>query len=98
MPDLIDRTKLIKAIERRCGANFDIVKALDPAMRVIEEIPEFNPERKGEWLYLELPVFEDFPFTRDGFWVCSCCHEEYREISDFDFCPHCGAKMEVSKE
>lgn len=99
MADLIDRAELIKALEKRCGMPFRYIKMLLPSTELIEKAQEFKLKRQeGKWIYGERPAFEDFPFIKDGFWVCSCCHEEYEEISNFNFCPHCGAKMEVSKE
>ena len=61
--------------------------------KVIETISECEEPRKGEWVNDE----HDMP-------RCSCCGymPEYdRHIDDYyysDWCPNCGARMEVDEE
>lgn len=53
----------------------------------IDEMPTIKPEqKKGKWLVTG---------TFDGFLKCSCCKYMKPWNEDiFNFCPHCGAKMD----
>ena len=81
----MDRNTAIKLL---CDGR--IIYSDDLSQKEIDEYNEavdmaieaLSAERTGEWI--EIPHSE--------FWKCSCCGD-----ADFprDFCPNCGAKMEV---
>ena len=55
---------------------------------IIDNLP--SAEKTGKWMQTEtMNVFE-----------CSCCHSRWNihYVSDFDYCPNCGANMEVKYE
>lgn len=83
---------------RKCSG-LDLISrqaAIDACLRVrelraydeIEEIkalPSAEP-KTGKWMQTAtMNIFE-----------CSCCHSRWNihYVSDFDYCPHCGTKME----
>lgn len=55
---------------------------------------EIDPVRHGRWI-----KEEDENSYWHVYWHCSECNcrfiaETFEDISDFQYCPHCGAKME----
>lgn len=51
----------------------------------LAKLPSVNPRPKtGRWIYQEGYV----PYK----WKCNQCSVEFK--TDFNYCPHCGAKME----
>lgn len=55
-----------------------------------EDLPSVEPERKpGKWVHMV------------GWWECNQCHAEYTDMPTcmgkviYEYCPMCGAKMEV---
>jgi hypothetical protein len=64
-------------------------------------LPSVTPQPKiGKWLdcYKEMPIFNagGFTETKHVGWTCSCCGENNFWIKS-DYCPNCGAKMEVEE-
>lgn len=57
---------------------------------------EAEPVRHGEWIGLEYDGFADGCPVYD-LWECSECHIEHEGEEDTltDYCPHCGAKMDL---
>ena len=58
-----------------------------------------SAEKKGKWLAGD--KMEGYPRIPYKPWktYCSCCGEEaYNGDTLFDYCPHCGARMEESDE
>ena len=55
--------------------------------KVLKEAPTIEERKTGKWVQAEtMNIFE-----------CSCCHSRWNVyyVCDFDYCPHCGAKMEA---
>lgn len=64
-------------------------------------LPSVTPKPKiGKWLdcYKEMPIFNagGFTETKHVGWTCSCCGENKFCIKS-EYCPNCGAKMEVDE-
>lgn len=65
------------------------------AMNAIDEMPaaDVAPVRHGRWI-------EQY---EEGLYSCSACGTEWVTIegtpkeNDMDFCPHCGAKMDLKE-
>ena len=60
-------------------------------VRDLEKLPSVESERKpGKWVHMV------------GWWECNQCHAEYTDMPTcmgkviYEYCPMCGAKMEVS--
>ena len=52
------------------------------------------PVRHGRWIY-----HPDDLFPGDSTQECSCCHEEeYLTLCNGNYCPNCGAKMDLHDE
>ena len=56
---------------------------------VISKLPSAQP-RMGKWIY-----HIDDLFPAESTMECDQCHAEQPLTCDDEFCPHCGAKMEV---
>lgn len=80
-------------------SNTDTRNALDnlyhTVLTALDNAPTVSPDEvrgKGKWLH-----------TSDEFGTyekCSCCGKEYYcgPIAPFNYCPNCGARMEVSED
>ena len=77
-----------------------IIFQLEKAIARIERLPSVTPARKkGKWRPLEYDGYADgFPVW--DVWECDQCGHEHRGESDTltDYCPDCGAEMEVKDE
>ena len=78
MSDLISRQAVIDALVKRMNCDWDSLKILQPALKVIEQVPSAYP-KKGKWFY------------QDTMYSCDQCHGQFYDMSPF--CPCCGADM-----
>ena len=60
-------------------------------LEAIAELPSAEPKR-GKWIY-----HIDDLFPAESTMECNQCHAEQPLTCDDEFCPHCGAKMEVTE-
>lgn len=82
--DLISRKAAIEIAGDRIGNDYIV--------RMIRKLPSLQPkEKSGEWT--EVYDADEDPFFRRKFY-CSCCYK-WNTYGQSDYCPHCGAKMEV---
>lgn len=95
MTDLIDRNALRRDIDEMCRlTGFDTpMTAIYCVKRVIERQPTIDPESLrpvGRW-----------ECKAEPFYICSNCKKEVEMFACddmMDYCPHCGAKMEVQDD
>ncbi len=96
MADLIDRQAAIDALWKIKDERDSVyyTSAIHSAVDALSELPSAEPERKtGRWIESDT----------DGF-VCSECRNGYRNQPTlmgkpmFEYCPVCGAKMEVEHD
>lgn len=63
---------------------------------VVEETPtiEAEPVKRGRWEPYQTPIE-----TRQSGWICTRCSGVVRDVSngDTDYCPNCGAKMDLEE-
>lgn len=64
--------------------------SVSDAMDTLRKIPSSQP-KKGKWIY-----HIDDLFPAESTMECNQCHAEQPLTCDDEFCPHCGAKMEVT--
>lgn len=93
---LIDADAVVKRLEE-WNTNDSMDKALyNFTLCRITEQPTIEPERKtGKWhprIYSHIEMM-----------VCSECNSEFSYdaetgVRDYNYCPHCGARMEVEHE
>ena len=89
--DRISRQAAIDAVKDRYYI-YDRFAKVEELVWAIEDLPSAQPERKrGKWKPYRCDMYE-----------CSECGYIYTELTDrhrcgANFCPHCGAKMEVSE-
>ena len=53
-------------------------------------VKALQEQKAGKWIFVH-PIQED----DSGGFLCSCCR--YGEYKQSNYCPHCGASMEVKK-
>ena len=92
MPRYIDAEKI--------PYSFDVVPNADPRKsyfkatadkRDIDKLPTISPDEVrgvGEWI----------PHGDCGVTECSACKWSIEEYVEYNYCPNCGAKMEVSED
>ena len=96
MPRYIDADLILPEMESK----FDMQELYLPANFqefIVDEIPtaDVAPVRHGYWIEQENWAPDDYYYT------CSACGEDYNTIygtPDYNFCPHCGAKMDGDGE
>ena len=89
--DLISRAQAIDAVKRLSLGETDATRL---AMRIgdyLERLPS-APPKMGKWIY-----HIDDLFPAESTMECNQCHAEQPLTCDDEFCPHCGAKMEVTE-
>lgn len=101
MTDTIDRDELLRELTKRraekehdrdLGSGFykqGYLDGFDDAINIVDSVPpaDVEPVRRGTWKPTEAPFMNE---CED----CSVCG--YRAVwgHRFNYCPHCGAKME----
>ena len=83
---LIDADKLKKHFAWWHEGGEDADRQAEIFEQIIDAQPTIMPEEPGEWIDLEL----DDPW----FYMCSLCKKKADHKSNF--CPNCGARMEVN--
>lgn len=71
-----------------CNSRCKYREALDLAIKALEQQP-----RVGHWIMTNdyfTGAYESIDYVE-----CSCCHED--SFEEGNFCPNCGAKMEVEE-
>lgn len=82
--DLIKRQDAIRAISQQARyANGDMAY-----IDAISQLP--SGQKTGKWIFVH-PIQED----DSGGFLCSCC--KYGEYKQSNYCPNCGARMEMVK-
>ena len=99
--DLINRQQAIDAFNTNVDElivagkeNADSVeKYLNRVIDKIKQLPSAESKSKmGKWIY-----HIDDLFPAESTMECNQCHAEQPLTCDDEFCPHCGAKMEVTE-
>ena len=94
MDDLISRQAAIDALNKLSESTYEVdygVVDCDDAINAIAALPPTEPKR-GKWIY-----HIDDLFPAESTMECNQCHAEQPLTCDDEFCPHCGAKMEVTE-
>lgn len=96
MEDLISRQAALDEIDRvrkelveqgMDGAEHILVHY---GRRIIEELPTFDPVKHGKWK----EVWNGSRFVYE----CTICGQPRSGVSEWNYCPNCGARMEKPDE
>ena len=69
------------------GSKYETVYKVDDVVRIPNVLPSVTPQPKvGKWIKSSI----------GGAKICSIC-QAHMGLSNFKYCPNCGAKMEVEK-
>lgn len=92
MPEPIDRTNLLNQLCEKCGGGCgdDKEKRCWKYKLIIEQPTiKAEPVRQGRWNYRH----------EDDWCYCTACGTDaegsYGDCLETDYCPHCGAKMDL---
>lgn len=97
MADYIDRETVLKILEEHPAGTWrgydvysDDVRAI---MRKVDEQPaaDVAPVRRGHWIKRGYACGE-------AEFECSHCHEIEWRANETDYCPNCGARMEITDD
>ena len=91
MDELISRKTAIDAVNRLSLGETDAVRLSMRIADYLNRMPPAQP-KKGKWIY-----HIDDLFPAESTMECNQCHAEQPLTCDDEFCPHCGAKMEVTE-
>ena len=91
------KVRISHSIERAIGRS--IIEILDDVEKNIRGLPSAEPKRiRGKWIYCEdstADCVDGYRCDQCGFFVpWDYKHKGIDFIHDYNFCPHCGAKME----
>ena len=95
MADLIDRQKAINAVKRNAPYRYKHVEnAILEDINVIPSV-DAEPVRHGHWVYGEDEDGVDgYRCDKCGFFVpWDYTHKFINFIEDYNYCPHCNARM-----
>lgn len=88
--DCIRRQDALNACWNGWGYNEETIKHIE---RNILNLPSVSPKTKrGHWE----ANFRYGMYPNEKFFICSECHEQSMEYSDY--CPNCGANMQEEKK
>ena len=91
MDELISRKTAIDAVNRLSLGETDAVRLSMRIADYLNRMPPAQP-KMGKWIY-----HIDDLFPAESTMECNQCHAEQPLTCDDEFCPHCGAKMEVTE-
>lgn len=95
---LIDADALMREfaefVRRSNNSDFADIPTWNDAVSLLGSAPTIEPNR-GRWVWKI-----DKNYSGGGKTTCTACgysfsDGEYFEVEDFNFCPNCGARMEV---
>ena len=92
--EYIEREAIEKAFVEEIHTNYldDYAKGFQAALLAVMSIPtaDVSPVRHGYWVKEKRDVLLN--------WHCSACKEcFYLDKPNAEFCPHCGAKMDLKE-
>lgn len=107
--DAVSRADTLQSFESYCDNNCQYSKKqrdvmcgacmMGDAIEIVENLPPVTPkQRTGKWIQRHVIGSRNIEMT-----VCSECGEEFSYdaetgVSEYNFCPNCGAKMEGVSE
>lgn len=93
MSDLISRQAAKQAVSKMSEGETSVLRMRFRLLDYFDKMPSVQPEmKKGKWM--DEGQYADF-FPHHMF-TCSECRNHLLEIDVYyDYCPFCGAKMEV---
>lgn len=106
--DLINKDKLddyvFKSASERMDLSVEYMSGWNDAIFHIKAntpTVDAEPVRHGKWIgYPECLRYENA--LTDGDYACSCCGEVFscidNDMERFDYCPHCGVKMDAQED
>ena len=103
MNDSISRQAAIDAVDKRFDSiPMEQTQEILLLRRDLRTLPSVQPERKkGKWIYGEhdVAMCDGYRCDNCGFFVpWDYQHKFIDFIKDYNYCPSCGAKMEVKND
>ena len=93
MPDeYISREAALTALQ-----DSDLFNTTERQLRAIRELPaaDVAPVRHGRWIHTDLAAHW---YGKDECNECTYHEHDRRDLSHFNYCPGCGAKMDGAAE
>ena len=92
--EYIEREAIKKAFAEEISTNYldDYAKGFQAALLAVMSIPtaDVSPVRRGYWVKEKRDVLIH--------WHCSACREcYYLDMPNSEYCPRCGAKMDLKE-
>ena len=92
--DAISREYLFKVLDDFCGHERTATITLDTLADLVYELPSVTPSRRyGAWIGIDEEPHEDFECC-----VCGKAIYAIEDLSEYKFCPNCGAEMVEPQE
>ena len=91
MTEYIEREAVYEDFEKCNQKNPKWTQSRVKTLIARQKASDVAPVRHGRWIY-----HHDDLFPGDATQECSCCHEEeYLTLYNENYCPNCGAKMDL---
>lgn len=105
MDDLISRQAAIKAVSSMFAPTPTQKDMVEDCLKIIENLPsaEVEPVKRGRWTP-HSEICREYIGTvlvnvEYDYWFCDACGYQVKGGRPmYNFCPNCGAKMEVGEE
>ena len=100
MAEYIEKDALVRMLRAKAemGRLSEYSVCFDNVAKMIELLPAADVEevKHGKWIGKQLDNFRKYEVTCSNCgWIGIENYDSYNDPSDFNYCPNCGAKMDL---
>lgn len=100
MTEYLEKAALVRILRAKAemGRLSEYSVCFDNVAKMIELLPAADVEevKHGKWMWKQLDNFRKYEVTCSNCgWIGFENYDSYNDPSDFNYCPNCGAKMDL---